>query len=291
MAADVGQGFAVCLCNPQGFAHAGALREVAETLHWGLVDAGFESTHVENQFLEGRLNIVMAPHLLVHFPGWDSRGTENMVLFNFEQIREELIAQIPYYPSILARCRVWDYDRRNVDALKALGVERVQHVRVGFAAQMTRVDHAADQDIDVLFYGSPSARRLKLRDELLARGLVTEFVFGVYGAQRDAMISRAKLVVNPGVYETGGLFDIVRLSYLLTNRKAVVMEKGIDPEQEARFDAGVCFATIDEMADECVYLCAVEDERRELADRGYALFSATPQGGLMKSAIAGLGEP
>lgn len=53
------------------------------------------SVVAENTFFEDRWNVIFAPHLLPWFPGWDARGTERMILFNLEQIRPELMDQVP----------------------------------------------------------------------------------------------------------------------------------------------------------------------------------------------------
>ncbi len=52
------------------------------------------------------------------------------------------------------------------------------------------------KDIDVLFYGSLSERRLSLLSELQAAGLAPSVHFGVFGAARNALIDRSKLVVD-----------------------------------------------------------------------------------------------
>lgn len=284
------QPFAVVLLNPPGFAHAGALREVAENMRHSLAAQGPDCIFLENTFAGDRLNLVFAGHLLPCFEGWDAHGSDHIVLFNLEQIRDSLFEQAPHYLALLRRCRVWDYDARNAAALAHLGVSRIDHVRIGYAEVLTRISPARTQDIDVLFYGSPTPRRLALRDELGRRKLATHFAFGVYGPERDALIARAKVMVNPGTFGSGGIFDMVRLSYLLANRKAVVMESGIDAAQEREFDDGVAFAPYAELAAECSYLCAVEAERHALEMRGFELFSGMPQGRYLAPVLARLGQ-
>ena len=44
-------------------------------------------------------------------------------------------------------------------------------------------------------------------------------LLGVYGAQRDEFIARSKIIINVSSQVN---FEIVRVSYLLANRKAVV---------------------------------------------------------------------
>jgi hypothetical protein len=52
-----------------------------------------------------------------------------------------------------------------------------------------------------------------------------EFLAGVYREERDRLIARAKVVLNMHYYDAR-VFEIVRVSYLLSNEKAVVAECG-----------------------------------------------------------------
>jgi hypothetical protein len=47
--------------------------------------------------------------------------------------------------------------------------------------------------------------------------------FGAYGAGRDALVARSKIVLSMHYYEPAA-FEIVRVAYLLANAKAVVAE-------------------------------------------------------------------
>ena len=53
--------------------------------------------------------------------------------------------------------------------------------------------------------------------------------FNAYGGKRDALIARAKVVLNIHYY-AAQVFEIVRVSYLLANSKAVVTEIGPDTD-------------------------------------------------------------
>jgi hypothetical protein len=64
------------------------------------------------------------------------------------------------------------------------------------------------------------------------RGLRVESAFGCYGEERDALIARARIVLNVHYYESK-VFEVVRVSYLLANRKCVLSESGSDIDLEA----------------------------------------------------------
>src|SRR6185503_16080302 len=177
-------------------------------------------------------------------------------------MRPELLQLFREFP-------VWDYSARNVERWVELGVPRPRCVPIGTVPEMTRIA-SRPEEIDVLFYGSINERRKKVIDELRARGVRAEAVFGAYGVVRDQLISVSRLILNLHYYEAK-VFEIVRVSYLLANRCVVVSERGADPDEEAEFESGVAFADYTDLADRCVDLLARPDERARLADAGHAI--------------------
>jgi hypothetical protein len=280
---------AVVRVNPPGFEHAGIFTEITETIHHGLTELGCDSVLVDNTVFAERINIIFAGHMLHYFG--DIALPPRAVLFNLEQIRPEIMQLVPHYAALLRRAdvgAVWEYNRHNLPALAALGVARSAVIEIGYAAPMTRISPAAAQDIDVLFYGVPSERRLAMQARLREAGLNAQFVFGVYGAERDALIARAKVVLNLSQFDAGGMFDTVRLSYLLSNRKCVLAESGIDAEREREFGTAVAFVACDDIVAECLYLCSLPAERERQAGAGFAFFSARRQSELLRAPVAAL---
>ena len=283
--------FAVVRLNlpPPHFAHSGIMTEVCETVHYGLRGLGHDSVLTENVVFGDRINILFAGHLLPLFG--DFSLPPFTVLFNLEPIIPEMLARIPQYPDLLRHPnvrRVWDYDAQNIPALAKLGITDAAHVPIGYAPEMTRIAPVAACDIDVLFYGVLVERRLALQKELAKAGLRTNFAAGVYGSERDALIARAKVVLNVSQFEHGSRFDQVRLSYLLANRKCIVSEGGIDPGLERQYAAGVTFAPHAGLVSECIYLCAVAAERELMEQRGFDFFSRRLQCDYLREPVAEL---
>jgi hypothetical protein len=149
------------------------------------------------------------------------RGT---IVYNLEQIDESSSWCSPTYLRMLQSCQVWDYSAPNIASLTRLGVTvKVRHVPVGYVPELTRIAAGPAEDIDVLFYGSMNERRNNVISQLRQAGLNAHTVFGMYGPARDALIARSKVVLNMHYYEAN-IFELVRVSYLLANRKAVVAE-------------------------------------------------------------------
>jgi hypothetical protein len=268
--------FAVAVVSPPGYVHSEAFREVAEGLHYALVALGHDSLLTDRLDYDNRHTIVLGSNLLAHY------GLEppaNPILYNFEQAYEGSPWMTPEMLALFRRCPVWDYSQANIERLAAWHVPRLTHVPVGYVPELTRIA-AGPEDIDVLFYGSRSPRRRAVLDALRARGFRVESLFGVYGARRDAMVARSKIVLNMHLYEAE-VFEIVRVSYLLANGRAVVSERGANPAEDADLASGIAFAAYDELVDRCVELLGDDRTRRELGQRGYQAFSARNQAAIL----------
>lgn len=217
--------------------------------------------------------IIVGPHRLREPPPRDA------ILYNFEQVA----TQSAGYERLLwlvqnSDCEVWDYSKANVAWWRKHGV-LAKHVEVGYVPELARIPQA-DEDIDVLFYGAAHPRRRQILNELRERGLNVVAKFGVYGAERDVLIARSKVVLNVHYYEPGQ-FEISRVSYLLANKKCVVSETGIDDE----YHAGVMFAEYAKLVDACESAATDSALRRRVAEEGFRLFSSRLQSDILKKCI------
>ena len=214
-----------------------------------------------------------------------ARVPSSAVIYNLEQIQLSSGWCSPDYLGLLKRCQVWDYAKRNIASLGKLALARpAVHVPIGYVPQLTRIPRNPVQDIDVLFYGSVNERRARVLDQLRSRGINTQAVFGVYGAARDSLIARAKVVLNLHFYEAS-IFEIVRVSYLLANRKAVVAEchdgTEIDPDM---LDA-VRPVRYRQLVDACAELVNDQQERSALEERAFSRVSARSEGAFLTAAL------
>jgi SAM-dependent methyltransferase len=251
--------------------HLEGLRELAEALHYSLLRLGAAASVVSSWDTgEGRL-IVLGAHVLD--PASLATLPADAIVYNLEQLGEDLFRRLPHYREALRRHEVWDYDAVNAARYAPLGLPPPAVVPLGYVPEWTRIPPAPTQDIDVLFYGSMNRRRADVLEELRAAGLKVEPHFGVYGPARDALIARAKVVVNIHFYETQ-IFEIARIGYLLANRVPVVTEAGELTEIDPGLRDGLCAVPRGDIVDACVRLAYDADERRALAERGFKAFSA-----------------
>jgi hypothetical protein len=266
--------FRVVLISPPGYVHTEALREVAETLMYGLRGLGHRA-EIASDFVTGATHIVLCSHLL----SAHSQLPEGTILYNFEQLGA------PHLESMLALARrypVWDYSARNIRQWPI----RVRPIEVplGYVSQLRRIVSAPEQDIDVLFYGSINRRRRSLLQWLHRSGLKVVTLFGTYGAERDRMIARAKVVLNLHFY-AAQVFEVVRVSYLLTNSKAVVAECNASTEMDEDLRDAVAAVPYEDLRHNCIELVHDPGKRRALEVRGHLIFSKRSESEILRQAL------
>jgi hypothetical protein len=273
--------FAIAIVSPPGYLYSEAFREMAEALHYALRALGHDSLLTDRLDYDDRRTIVLGSNLLAHY------GLEppaDAILYNCEQVYEGSPWMTPALLTLFRRHPVWDYSQANIERLAAWEVGRLTHVPVGYVPELTRIAPALE-DVDVLFYGSRSPRRTAVLDALRARGFRVECPFGVYGTARDALIARSKIVLNMHLYEAN-IFEIVRVSYLLANGRAVVSEHGVNPTEDNDLASGIAFAAYDDLVDRCTELLGDDRARRDLGRRGYQVFSARSQAAILSEVLS-----
>lgn len=259
------------LVRPPRYLHSYALNEAIEFLFHSLRRRGCEVDRGESEIIADGLNIIFCAHLL-------SRDSvialpDNCIIYNTEQLGSGSAFDSPGYRTLLERFPVWDYSVRNVEQLRTiLPAGHIYHVPIGYVPELTRIPLSPNEDIDVLFYGSLNERRELVLKGLRAAGLHVHNVFGVYGIERDRLISRSKVILNVHFYPTN-IFEIIRVSYLLANGKAVVSECSPDTDVIPDLRDAVAFASYDYLVETCCSLVNNFPRRRALAQHAFESFS------------------
>lgn len=259
-----------------------ALQEVAESLALALERLGYHSS-VVGRVIPSQDVVVLAPHVLS--PSVLATLPPNTILYNLEQLPHDVEVFGPSVREAFLRHRVWDYSRQNCRIWRERGVGQVVWVPIGYVPELSRTVLASEQDIDVLFFGTPSDRRLRILDLLKAQGVRVVARFNIWGAQRDELISRSKVVLNMHYYPTH-IFEIVRVSYLLANHKAVVAECDFDTEIEDDLRDAVYAAPYEDLVEGTLWLLAHPDQREQLAMRGFARMAARDEVTFVSRALA-----
>jgi len=276
--------FRIVIIEPPGYPHAAAFTEVAETLVHGLTALGHQASAVINGFDPDAVNVVLGMHMLPA-PVVAQLPPET-VMYNLEQVEDSMFQWAPQLREAFSRFEVWDYSQQNLVRLRAMNLAGRSHLLpIGMVPELCRIKSAPVQDIDVLFYGVVNERRRVALKSIQDRGHKVAAVFGAYGRERDGLIARAKLVLNLHKHEAQ-VFEVVRVSYLLANAKAVVAEVSAVTAIDDDLRGAVAATPYDGLAETCSRLLADEAGRKALEQRGFAAMNARRQSDYLAALLA-----
>jgi hypothetical protein len=267
--------------------HAPIFADLIELLTAALQELSLEVLYTRHGLVKGRLNVLIG-HTVFLTPaafGAIQNSKCSYVVFQTEALdrAQGLVPLCPAYLDFLrSAAQIWDYSECNIRFLAGLGHAGAWHVPVGYSGRLERVVRAEVKDIDVLFYGQPTPRRLHVLQELEGRGFQVRALFGVYGSPRDELIGRSRIVLNMHQFDTSQL-EQVRIAYLLNNRCFVVSEAAdCNP-----YGDGVVFAPYADLAECCAAFLRPgrEAERERIAAVGYANLMATPMRERLEAAL------
>lgn len=275
--------FNVVIVSPAGYAHSAAFFELAETLVHGLRSLDCEAGISLNSYSPVAANIFLGAHLISRsMAGTIPRGS---IIYNTEQVFEGSRWMRTELPHLIETHETWDYSRRNIELLAdRIPASVLRYVPIGFVPQLARIEKAPLQDIDVLFYGSMSDRRAQIIEDLRSRNLNVAARMGCYGKERDALIARSKVVLNVHYYESK-IFEIVRVSYLLTNRKAVVAEMDRETAMDPIYRDAVAGVPYALLADTCAAMASDDARRVQLEERGFQIMSSISEADCLRAAV------
>lgn len=248
--------------------------EVMASLKWGFEACGIDCSIHINRFDRHRTNIVFGWIIAAQMGSLDEMP-EDSILYNFEQFSERQLAGTGM-AQLAQRFQVWDYSAANLPQWQACNPRFAPfHAPVSYAPTLTRIADALEQDIDLLFIGSTGpARNGKLYDLSVDVNRPSLVVLqNIWGAQRDDFIGRSRLLLNlSGDSPSLRIFEIVRVSYYLANRKAVVCEDRQDQFVEDDMKDRLLFAPTGQLASHCVRLLQDPTERQRWAEQGFEAF-------------------
>jgi hypothetical protein len=197
------------------------------------------------------------------------------ILYNLEQILIGSPWITENYLNLLRSYEVWDYSKQNICELLKLGIANVKYCGIGYVPELTRIK-PAPSDVDFLWYGSLNERRAHILQQLHNMGFKVKILFGVYGEQRDSFIAKSKIVLNIHFYESKVL-EIVRIYYLLANKRFVISERGKDQELEEPIRDGLVITDYNNLVEECAKYLREDALRNEIAEKGFSRITSFSQ--------------
>ncbi|WP_238191877.1 glycosyltransferase [Methylobacterium frigidaeris] len=240
-------------------------------LRASLRDLGYGCTLTENKPAHGSVNIVVGNLL---YPVQDDRRVDPFrsgpfIVYQMEQldiIRHRREGE-KYLEFLDLSSHILEYSRSGLAVLRSRpDTPSVSFLPPGFHRCLEVAYPAPEQEIDVLFYGSYSERRVQVLEAVRSHGLKAVHLFNVYGEPLWDAIRRSKIILN--IHSTPGFrtLETVRIVPLLANRCFVVSEASDDNP----FGSGVVFCALEDMAEVCrSHLSAEAPLMQSVATEGY----------------------
>jgi len=150
----------------------------------------------------------------------------------------------------VSRFESWDYSIENIQKFKNLNLRAPKHFQFGYHPKLNRIVSSQQKDIDVLFYGSLNQSRIAILDKIEKTGARITRLFGSFGKERDEYIGRSRLVLNMHQHESK-IFEIIRVHYLMNNKKAVISQFDADTKIDPAYRNGLILASQNEIAETC----------------------------------------
>lgn len=262
--------FNILLVRPEGFIHHEAYAGAARQLCKGLRRLGYPARVAENEIVWDATNVLVGVHNLDL--ALIDRLPANTIVYNVEM----MVAGSPFLESLSAfirRFETWDYSIANIAAWRAAGIsDRVRLLRPGYLQGDTVIDPATRSDIDALFYGSINWRRDAILQDIARAGVRIYGAVNVYGAERNALTARAKLIVNIHSREDSRL-EFARISQALANHRLLVTEAGHASDVDPELAEALVIGRASELGEICRDLLDDEPRRLALTERAFAIYS------------------
>ncbi len=247
--------------------------QVVESYHWGFAALGHACTRRINSIDPEAVNIVFGTAIPIQL-GLIETFPANTIFVNLERYSHRDLAgtTVEY---VASRYQIWEYSRQNLVAWHKIRTRfPVYLAPISYAPNLEKIPRDVVQDIDVLYYGKLLPDRIDVLNEIASTkrdmsGMSLITMTNVWGAHRDEFIARAKVIANPSL---GQIFEIVRVSYLLANRKAIVSTVAEDIEIDADLKDVLCIAKQNEILDECEALVLDPEKRAAYAEQCYTTF-------------------
>ena len=269
--------FNICIIKPKDYIHYQAFTEIAELIHFSLLNLNCKSSITFNHLDTNpeKKNIIFGGHLLNN--DLINKVPNNSIVFNTEQIESNTEEWRERIIKLANRnIELWDYSLFNIKFTQDKTNIKAKLFEIGYQRELNRITQEKTKKVDVLFYGSINDRRKIIIDKLIEKNIKVKCLFGVYGKDRDDWIAKSKLVLNMHMYDSK-IFEIIRVFYLMTNGVPVVAEYDDKTKINNNFLMGIKTAPYNDLVEMIVHLVNSENEREKLGHNGLLEIKKYPQ--------------
>ena len=211
---------------------------------------------------------------LCDYPDLDiSSLPKDTIIYNLEQLVEGSKGVSQDYLHACSTFTVWDYSEENIKRFKDIyNIDNIFYVPFGYCPEMTRISTTYPKDIDVLLYGALNERRIVMIDALRRLKINAIGVARAYGLDHDILIARSRLVMNIHFY-IPGIQEIIRLGYLLANKKCIVCEQNTDTSIHFGYENSCIYASYEDIPKKIVTLLKNPEAIKAMGNAAFLQFS------------------
>lgn len=187
--------------------------EVALALQHSLESLGYSCDFSLERAATDRMNILLGAHYMKEVP----RGIPYIV-YQLEPLQQQNTVYCERVRQILLHAQdVWDYLPENITFLQTQGIA-AKYLPIGYHPKLQLISQDQPKDIDLLFYGWLTPRRVAYFEGFRNRGIKNfQAHCMLFGAQRDALIARSRVVLSIHQHPDLRTLSATRAAYLLNN--------------------------------------------------------------------------
>jgi len=242
----------------------GIYEDLIVSLKGSLEDLGHNCSVSKNQATVGAINILIGSTIFASRYQQLNEKLKNVpyIVYQLEHLDDQhgLLSQWgEYYELIKNAVAVWDFSPGSSSFLVTKGLSNIFYLPPGFHRSLEKFVPAISQDIDVLFIGSPHPRRDKVLSALKSRGVNVRNIPKLFGARRNQLMARSKIILNIHAWDEINSLETVRISFLLANRNFVISESS----DHNPYGDGLIYASYDEIVEKCIYFLGQPKLARE----------------------------
>jgi hypothetical protein len=265
-----------------------SLQEGVATLGGSSCVKNFTQTSQFEQCSNSKHQVLFGSHILSLFRSVVTVPS-SVIIYNLEQVGETRW-MTPAMISLLQQHKVWDYSLKNVEELQKKDIS-VEYIPISFSNSSRIFNQSQVQDFDVLLVGGCHPRRCQIIKQLQqlhikaylagdsddrCKSCKHYILPSVYGNELERLLVRVKTHLNIHYFDVG-IFEIVRVSYLLSNSMFVISEMNGESlsDEEKYFSSGLLFRRYEEIVPTVVKYLEPEsvEERKRIAKIGSELMS------------------
>lgn len=252
-----------------------AFDDVGKVIKYHISSLGYDIV-ISDNIVPGKINILFGVNVCIQ--GNNSvlnQIPDDSIIVNLEQLAIGAWNHVKYI-NILKRFQVWDYSTANIEWMKKQGINNIGKINIGYSDVLTSGIHNKEKDIDVLFYGAINDRRKAILDQISSHNIKIYYSnYNLFDNERDIMISRSKIVINVHYY-IKNIFEVVRVSHLLSNKAFVISEMPDSKEEYDYWKDAVVFTEYDNIVNTIIKYLDNEEDRNRLTEQGYNIIKSRP---------------